>query len=403
MANTYEIERAEYKNFYPLSKLHLNEPNKKTEFNIDFGDGFCTSKFQFYISGTLKKSDGTDYADKANIKLIDNFVPFLFSKIEVRKHNKLIDEIEYPGQLSTIKGTITYSTSEKVANICNGFESNFSKYFEAVGNLSHLGLGFFENVNFPIYKGGFNISFVRSEDNDAIFRWKTKKNDGALDDTTLPGAGKITIDEFFIRVPIIEYKTTSKIQYINELTKKEKILFHFNHWQCIEQKNISGKTYGFDITNIYRNIYNPKFIIIGFQKGRLNDQEYDTSKFDSMFVKNFRVKLNGHYYPDELMNLDINDEKFRIMYQMYQDYKKVYYNNCEMYYDPKEFIENRPLYVIDTTKTPVNISGSKNDIIINMDFDYEINASSKTNCYVVVVSEKLLEYNVIKNDITEIK
>lgn len=393
----YYIERAEYKNFYPSSKLHLNDPNKKTEFNIDFGDGFCSSKFQFYISGKLTKNDGSEYTK--NIKLIDNFVPFLFSKIEVKKHNRLIDEIEYPGQLSTIKGTLTYS---KTDNFNNGFESDFNKHFEVIGNLSHLGLGFFESVNFPIYKGGFNISFVRSEDNDAIYRWKTKKADGTFDDTTLPAAGKITIEEFFIRVPIIEYKTTSKIQLINEITKKEKITFHFNHWQCIEQKNIVGKTNSFDITNIYRNINNPKFIIIGFQKGRWNDQLYDTSKFDSEFVKNIRVKLNGHYYPDELLNLDINNDKFRLMYEMYQDYKKRYYNSNKMYYNPKEFLDNRPLYVIDTTKTPTNISNSKNDIIINMDFAYDITATSMTNCYVVVVSEKVLEYNVIKNDINEI-
>jgi len=396
-----EIERAEYKNYYPLSKLHINEPNKKTEFNIDFGDNFCTSKFQFYISGKLTKNDGNDDDNKSNIKLINNFVPFLFSKIEVRKHNKLIEEIENPGQLSTIKGTITYSKSDNVSQ--TGFESDFKGKFEAIGNLSHFGLGFFENVHIPIYKGGFNITFIRSEDNDAIFRWKSKKEDGTFDNSTLPSSGKITIDEFFIRVPIISYKTTSKIQLINEITKKEKLSFHFNHWQCIEQKNITGKTYNFDITNIYRNINNPKFIIVGFQKGRLNDQEYDTSIFDHMHVKNIRVKLNGQYYPDELMNLDIDGEKYRIIYQMYQDYKKVYYDCNNMYYNPKEFIENRTLYVIDTTKTPVNISNSKNDIIITADFEYDILLTSKTNCYVVVLSERLLEYNVLKNDILEIK
>ena len=179
-----DIERAEYKNFYPLGKLHLNETNKKTEFNIDFGDGFCTSKFQFYISGTLKKEDNSDYPDKANIKLVDNFVPFLFSKIEVKKHNKLIDEVENCGQLSTIKGTITYSKTNDISQ--NGFESDFKNKFEAVGNLSHFGLGFFENVNIPIYKGGFNISFIRAKDDNAIFRWKSRKPDNSEDNTTLP-------------------------------------------------------------------------------------------------------------------------------------------------------------------------------------------------------------------------
>lgn len=36
-----DIDRAEYTNFYPISKLHLNDPIKETSFNIDFGDGFC--------------------------------------------------------------------------------------------------------------------------------------------------------------------------------------------------------------------------------------------------------------------------------------------------------------------------------------------------------------------------
>lgn len=43
--------RAEYKNFYPTGTINLNNPNKKNEFNIDFGDTFLSSKFRsiFYI------------------------------------------------------------------------------------------------------------------------------------------------------------------------------------------------------------------------------------------------------------------------------------------------------------------------------------------------------------------
>lgn len=122
-----------------------------------------------------------------------------------------------------------------------------------------------------------------------------------------------------------------------------------------------------------------------------------------MNVKNIRVKLNGSYYPDELQNLHISEGIFRIMYQMYQDFKKVYCTNTEMYYNPVEFKENRPIYVIDTTKCPTNISGSKNDIIIHIDFQNVISTAVSVNCYVVVVSEKLLEYDIIKNDIREIQ
>ena len=47
--------------------------------------------------------------------MVNNLVPFLFSPIEARKHNKVIDECETPGILSIIKGTLTYSKADAVA------------------------------------------------------------------------------------------------------------------------------------------------------------------------------------------------------------------------------------------------------------------------------------------------
>ena len=125
-------------------------------------------KFQYFISGKLTKADGTEYdeTDK-DVKLIDNLIPFLFSWIEARKHNKLIDECEYPGILSTMKGTLTYSKADAIALTNGGFESRYTECkFIVCGNLGNLGLGFFEDINIPICKGGFLLSFTRAEYND---------------------------------------------------------------------------------------------------------------------------------------------------------------------------------------------------------------------------------------------
>lgn len=54
----------------------------------------------------------------SNIKLIDDFIQYLFSRTVARKHKKLINETEYPGIIST-KGTITYSQSDVVVQINN--------------------------------------------------------------------------------------------------------------------------------------------------------------------------------------------------------------------------------------------------------------------------------------------
>src|SRR5436190_7666419 len=218
----------------------------------------------------------------------------------------------------------------------------------------------------------------------------------------LPGAGKITIDEFYIRVPIIQFKAIKKIKLIEEITNAKNIIFHFRQFQCIRQSGISGSTYNFDITNIYRNIINPKFIIVCFHANRDKNQEKDPSQFDSENFKNVSVKLNGNCYPDESMNLDISNNKHRILYKMFQDYKKVYYGSDNVYYSPKDFIDKRPMCIIDTTRSPTNISGSKNDIIISIDFKNAISNQVSVVCYVIVVSEKILQYNILKNDIIPI-
>ena len=218
----------------------------------------------------------------------------------------------------------------------------------------------------------------------------------------MPGQGIITINNNYIRVPIIQFKSIKKIKLIEEITNAKNIIFHFRQFQCIRQSGISGSTYNFDITNIYRNIINPKFIIVCFQANRDKNQEKDPSQFDSENIKNVSVKLNGNCYPDESMNLDISNNKHRILYKMFQDYKKVYYGSDDVYYSPQDFIDKRPLCVIDTTKSPTNISGSKNDIIISMDFKNAISNQVSVVCYVIVVSEKILQYNILKNDIIPI-
>jgi hypothetical protein len=106
--------------------------------------------------------------------MIDNFVAHLFSHIEVKKHNTTIDEIDYPGIASTVKGCVEYP-GLNVYNgkaVTSGFKSHNYEVaqFEAVGNLSNLGLGFFNDIKVPIYRGGFEIIFTRTSNNNVICR-----------------------------------------------------------------------------------------------------------------------------------------------------------------------------------------------------------------------------------------
>lgn len=79
---------------------------------------------------------------------------------------------------------------------------------------------------------------------------------------------------------------------------------------------------------------------------------------------------------------------------MYQDYRKVYYGNNAMHLKSKEIIKKRPLYVIDNTRYPENISEAKSNIIVYINFSKTLTAPSDGNVgntvYIAIVFEKVL-------------
>ncbi|KAE9524787.1 hypothetical protein AGLY_014837 [Aphis glycines] len=276
----------------PTSLSNLNSANQITTFNIKEENSFLSiKKSKYQLSGRVLQADGTNYTKGSNIILVDNFVAFLFTRIEVKKNGKIIDTIYNVGRCSLIKG---------------------GGYFSAVGKLSNLCLGFFKDIQYPVYKGGFEISFLRHSDDDALFREQNDKNE-------LPSAGKIIIDEFNIRIPYVVYDDMNKIKLINELTslsQRNEYMFIFKSWQCIEDRNITGKTLTKDIINMYRNVHNPLFAIVAFQTDKLDNQLRDPIQFNNCNLKNIWLDIDSMRYPEELLNLDFKNEKFNIAYDI---------------------------------------------------------------------------------------
>jgi len=250
-----EVSRLQYKNFNPISTLNLNEENKKTTFKIDIEDDFISKNIEYYIEGNIAPVDATKkYSSTSNIKMVNNFVAHLFPQIEVKKHGTLIDEIDFTGVASTVKGCVSYPGANEYNGkaINSGFKTfaHEGQRFSVVGRLGDLGLGFFSDITVPIYKGGFEITFTRNNNNNAIYWWKGLKADGTEDPASLPVEGKVTINNFYLRVPIIKYNSEAKTNLISDLFK-ENYIFHFKKWQCIQHMKVTGKSLAFDITNIY--------------------------------------------------------------------------------------------------------------------------------------------------------
>jgi hypothetical protein len=121
---------------------------------------------------------------------------------------------------------------------------------------------------------------------------KIKLEKGA---STLLFEVSVEIISFYLRVPIIEYNSEAKIDLISELCKSSYI-FHLKKWQCVPQSNIIVNTLNNDITNTYRNVYNPVWVFVAFQVYRSNSQLKLNGIFDHVNFRNLCMEINGMHY-----------------------------------------------------------------------------------------------------------
>lgn len=392
------IERCQYKTFLPVNNSQLNTPNKTTTFRIDNMDDFLGIKdAKLFIYGRYLQKDGKDYPKDSKIQLIDNFPAFLFTRIEVKKHGKVLDEIENPGVLSTIKGVLSYSVDPNGPTINSGFSSKYKGggRFNVLTKLSQFGLGFFK-IQYPVFKGDMEINFTRNTDDDALLK---KVVIGTED-------GKIIIDELLIKIPIIKYEDMYNVLLINELTKlsqEKKYTFNYKSWQIIEERNISGKTIKLDETNKYRSSNSSVFAGVVFQTNKLDTQEHDPCEFDHCNVKNFRFEINGRRYPEETQDLDFKNEKYCEAYDSLMEYKKTYHKTHQelplMYNDPNDFKTFRAIYLVNMSRQPTNITATKQNIILHVDFNEDL--PKNTICYVFFVRNVEFLFDIEKGTIEE--
>lgn len=371
---------------------NLNSVSNNIVFYIDCDDDFVDiENVKFCIKGRLVKKDGTAYAAASSIKLVDNFPAHLFKTIEVLKDKTIVEHLENVGRVSTISGIVTSGTLKE--NINSGFKSTCKGgKFVVCGNLSDFGLGFFK-YNLPMYKGKIRITFMRNSDEDAIYRWGT--------DANLPGEGKIIIDEFKLKIPVIRYHEENRINLMDELTglsKKGDYKFVFSLMECLCDINVPDKKSSYDWN--FGNIQTPAFVFVAFQTDRFEKDVKDSSNFDCCNVKNISILCDKFTYPQEQQNCNFKESDFPELYDMFNDYRKAFNVFPLMPFTPTEFKDDKPIFVFDLSRHP-NILGSKDSkVILRVEFNENIPAN--TRCYVCFQTLKEFDYNILKNTTTEV-
>ena len=162
---------------------------------------------------------------------------------------------------------------------------------------------------------------TRNFDNNALFVGKVKKPDGTDDhNSPLPVEGIVTIETFYLKLPILEYSSEAKLNLVNDLFSNS-YFFELKKWQCIQHMKVSRKSLAFDIINIYRNVQNPIWKLIVFQTNQSNDQQKDNNTFDHVNDRNLWSDLGGESYPEESLKFYWEDNYYCMAYDAFLIFK----------------------------------------------------------------------------------
>ena len=417
----------EYKEYNPIVGTNLNRGS--IVLTIESQDIYTHPAESFLvIDGRLRRetapgvpADPTDplsYGDADVITLVNNGMMYLFSDVRYHLASHEIEVLQNPGQATTILGLLKYpddftksqglnqlwlpDRGDGSHNIANneGFELR-QKYiiqnptpkgtFSFKIPLKHF-LGFCEDYKKILYGMQQRLTLTRTNDNNAIFR------NGAV-------VGVVEIEKIRWFMPHVIPYDAYRLQLDKVIEKKEKIPVGYRMLQCDSTQVPAGNMTFTWRLGVKSSPDIPRFIIVGFQTNKNNDQQQNTAIFDNLNVRNIYVTLNAKRYPDTDYDTDSTKKQFSRIYGDATLFRKKFYNMDELVsnsgINPQDYKTLFPLYLFDVSKQSEKLKTSVSDIHIKTSFN-GAGVAANTLAYAVIISDRLFHFVSDGSKITNI-
>ena len=422
----------EYKEYNPIVGTDLNRGS--IVITIESQDIYTHPAESFLvIDGHLKKrARGVgvvvqNYANVDIITLINNGMMYLFSDIRFHLASHEIEVLQNPGQATTMLRMLKYPDdfnksqglnqlwlpdtkidNNEVANNVNneGYKKRHEYiimtsapkgFFSFKIPLKHF-LGFCEDYKKILYGMQQKLTLTRTGDNNAIFR------------TNAVDLGEVNITGIRWFMPHVIPSDAYRLQLDKIIEKKEKIPVGYRMLQCDSTQvttNIKEFTWRLGVKS---SPDIPRFIIVGFQTNKNNNQETNPAIFNHLFVRNIYVTLNAKRYPDTDYNNSIKTNQFSRIYGDATLFRKKFFNMDELIsnsgINPLDYRELFPLYLFDVSKQSEKLKTSVSDIHIKASFDSDPagadNPPADTMGYAVIISDRLFHFVSDGSKITNI-
>lgn len=388
-------------------EIHAHQPYTSQNFNnsdeirisIQHQD-LCLlpSKSSLHIVGKLRRKDGSAVT---GTKFVNNAICHLFEDIRYEINAIEIDRCKNVGLTSTMKGLISFNQNQTRFLENAGWLDieETRKITDATGNfdvslpLSTI-LGFAEDYQKILVNVKHELILTRSRDDlHAVIQNKVKINEK---DEYEPLKVEITRIEWLM--PYVIMSDRRKIQLFNFIQKDAPISISFRSWDLYEYPELPQTSKHIWTVKTSNQLEKPRFVILGFQTKRKMDNTKNPSNFDHCNVTNVKLFLNSQQYPYGNLNLDITNNQYSMLYDMYAQFQHVYYNRDCMFnplLDRNQFKTHAPLIVIDCSKQNEALKQAAVDV--RLEFETKDIIPQGTAAYCLILHDRIIKYNPISN------
>ena len=404
VATDESITEYEDLEFNPIAGSNLNDSGSDITITIELKDCFYhPSESYLIVEGELIKDNNTRYANADEVTLTNNGIMYLFKRIRYDLSEKAVETIQHPEQTTTMLGLLKYSTEFSRSNGLNqlwykdtnpdadragnnGFNvrqdyiiqrPNPKGVFSFKIPLKHI-FGFCEDYTKIVYGMKHTLIFTRNDDNNAIFR------NNAAD------VGKVVLNKLSWYMPKVMPADKEKMSILKVIEKGEELSVAYRMIQCATAQITQSPSFNWQLSAKTAPEV-PRFMIVGFQTGKNNNQEANPAVFDHVNVKGIHCTVNSIRYPK--VDYKISFPRFQFC-RVYGDsvlFKRKFYNMDELIsnpnFTPPEFHDLFPLFVFDFSKQSERLQYATSDIQIDVDFDP--NPPANTVGYAVLLSDRL--------------
>ena len=410
------IYEYEYKEYNPIAGAPLNRGS--IVLTIEAQDIYTHPVESFLIvEGKLvKNADESVYDADTLITLINNGIMYLFSDVRYHLASHEIEVLQNPGHATTILGMLKFPddfSKSQGLNQCwikdtgegntvvdgnnpnEGFKLRRNYIINMPASRGHFCfkiplkhfLGFCEDYKKILYGMQQRLTLTRTSDDNAIFRAN------GVD------PGKVDIQRIRWFMPHVIPSDAYRLHLNKIIEKKEKIPVGYRMLQC-DNTSITGTEFTWRL-GVKSSPDIPRFIIVGFQIERNNNQEQNPARFDNCDIGNIYVTLNAKRYPDTDYDINFNENRFCRIYGDSSTFRKKFYNMDELVsnhnINPVDYKNLYPIFVFDVTKQSEKLKTSVSDIHIKIRFNTNpaldrANNPRNVMAYAVIISDRLFHF-----------